>query len=162
MPSGRTHTRLNLLILPVVLLLLVSYGMTSWEFLLWFAGGFIFGTYFLTPDLDTVSSAYRNWGPLRMIWRPYRAVMPHRSFLTHTIVLGDVIRLLYLLVISLPFLYLLNIIVLGGALPDFVRAHRPMLGVAVLGIFTTSALHIIVDILNTKRKRIFRAKRSRR
>lgn len=162
MPSGRTHTRFNLLSLPVVLFLLVSYGMTSREFLLWFAGGFVFGTYFLTPDLDTISSAYRNWGPLRIIWRPYRAVMPHRSFFTHTIVLGDVIRLLYLFVIFLPFLYLLNVQVLDGALPGFVRAHRPMLGVAVLGIFTTSALHIILDIVNTKRKRMFRTKRSRR
>ncbi|MNG02257.1 hypothetical protein D3C84_852770 [compost metagenome] len=88
--------------------------------------------------------------------------MPHRSFFTHTIVLGDVIRLLYLLVIFLPFLYILNAQVLDGALPEFVRVHRPMLGVAVLGIFTTSALHIILDTVNTKRKRMFRPRRSRR
>ena len=162
MPSGRTHTRFNLLSLPVVICLLISYGMTSWDFLLWFAGGFVFGTYFLTPDLDTVSSAYRNWGPLRIIWRPYRAVMPHRSFLTHTIVLGDLIRLLYLFVMFLPFLYILNVQILDGALPGLVRAHKPVLGAAVLGIFTTSALHIILDTLNTKRKRMFRSKRSRR
>ncbi|WP_204318311.1 DUF2227 family putative metal-binding protein, partial [Serratia marcescens] len=45
-----------------------------------FAIGFLVGTTFLTPDLDTYSNAYNKCGFLRIFWYPYKKVMPHRSF----------------------------------------------------------------------------------
>ncbi|WP_028401460.1 metal-binding protein [Ectobacillus panaciterrae] len=162
MPSGKTHTKLNLIALPVLVFLLVSYGFTSWGFLLWFSGGFVAGTYLLSPDLDTHSSPYRSWGPLRILWYPYQAVMPHRSVLTHTFIIGDLIRVLYLLLVLSPFLYILNKNVLDGQLPMMMEQHKPELLTILLGIITASALHIMADVLNTKRKRLFHRKRRRR
>ncbi|MCP8967698.1 metal-binding protein [Ectobacillus ponti] len=159
MPSGKTHTRLNLAALPVLGFVLITYKVTDWSLLLPSAAGFLLGTYLLNPDLDTVSAAYRNWGPLRFIWYPYRSMLPHRSFLTHTILLGDMIRVVYAAIALSPLLYLLNCTVLGGQLPVWVQTHRPFLAAGFAGIVAASALHIWADRLNTKRKRVFRRKR---
>lgn len=162
MPSGKTHTKINLLSLPIVLFMLVSYGITNFDFLLTFVIGFLVGTFFLTPDLDTHSNAYNKWGLLRILWYPYQAVMPHRSFLTHTIIIGDFIRILYMLIVFSPFLFLLNATVLDGRLLDIAREHELALVTFVMGVIAASTLHIIADQLNTRRKKMMRKKRGRR
>lgn len=162
MPSGDTHTKINLIMLPILAIGLISYGLTTWLFLLWFCGGFVIGTYFLSPDLDTDSSPYRKWGVLRGIWYPYKVMMPHRSVLTHTFIIGDLIRLSYLGIVLSPVLYIVNENVLDGKLVQFMMQHRLELSMAVGGVIAASALHIIADTLNTKRKRLFRRKRRRR
>lgn len=162
MPSGKTHTKINLLSLPIVLFMLVSYGITNFDFLLTFVIGFLVGTFFLTPDLDTHSNAYNKWGLLRIFWYPYQAVMPHRSFLTHTIIIGDFIRILYMLIVFSPFLFLLNATVLDGRLLDIAKEHELALVTFVMGVIAASTLHIIADQLNTRRKKMMRKKRGRR
>jgi uncharacterized metal-binding protein len=162
MPSGETHTKINLFTLPALVFLLVSYGFTSWGFLLWFIGGFVAGTYFLSPDLDTRSSPYLKWGVMRILWYPYRIIMPHRSVLTHTLIIGDVVRVLYLLLVCSPFLYILNKTVLDGGLIFIAKQHLPQLLTVFLGIVAASALHIMADVLNTKRKKVMGRKRRRR
>jgi uncharacterized metal-binding protein len=162
MPSGKTHTKLNLIALPIVVVLLFSYGYTSKSFLLLFTIGFVVGTYFLSPDLDIHSASYRKWGMLRLLWYPYQIIMPHRSFLTHTLIIGDFIRLLYLLLVLSPVLYLVNKTVLNGELVNITEANKGLIFSFVVGVMGASALHIIVDVLNTKRKRLFRKRRRRR
>ncbi|PEZ01512.1 peptidase [Bacillus sp. AFS018417] len=162
MPSGKTHTKINLVSLPIVLFMLGSYGLTNFDFLLTFTIGFIVGTYFLTPDLDIHSSAYRKWGLFRIFWYPYQVVMPHRSPLTHTIIIGDLIRLLYMLLVFSPFLYVLNKTVLEGKLIEIAKAHKVAIIMFVLGVIAASALHIIADGVNTRRKKMLRRKRRKR
>lgn len=162
MPSGKTHTKINLLSLPIVLFMLVSYGLTNFDFLLAFAIGFLAGTFFLTPDLDIHSSAYNKWGLLRIFWYPYQTVMPHRSVLTHTIILGDLLRILYMLIVFSPFLYILNKTVLDGQLLAIAKEHDVALATFVIGVIAASALHILADRLNTRRKRLMRRKKKRR
>jgi uncharacterized metal-binding protein len=162
MPSGRTHTKINLISLPVVLFMLFSYGLTNFDFLLTFAIGFLIGTFFLTPDLDTYSNAYNKWGLLRIFWYPYRSVMPHRSFFTHTIIIGDIIRIVYMLIVFSPFLFLLNVIALGGNLIEIAKEHEVEITTFVMGIVVASTLHIIADKANTRRKKMMRKKKKRR
>ncbi|ENQ3106996.1 Uncharacterized metal-binding protein [Bacillus sp. 491mf] len=162
MPSGKTHTKINLVSLPIVLFMLVSYGLTNFDFLLMFVIGFIVGTYFLTPDLDIHSSAYRKWGLLRIFWYPYQTVMPHRSPLTHTIIIGDLIRLLYMLLVFSPFLYVLNKTVLEGKLVEIAKVHEVEIFTFVLGVIAASTLHIVADSINTRRKKMKRRKRRKR
>ncbi|WIY61099.1 metal-binding protein [Bacillus arachidis] len=162
MPSGKTHTKINLLSLPIVLFMLVSYGLTNFDFLLTFAIGFLIGTFFLTPDLDIHSSAYNKWGLLRIFWYPYQCVMPHRSFLTHTLVIGDLIRILYMLLVFSPFLYILNKTVLDGRLLEIAKEYDVALTTFVIGVIAASALHIIADRLNTRRKKLIRRKKRKR
>ncbi|AWC34577.1 metal-binding protein [Bacillus cytotoxicus] len=162
MPSGKTHTKINLLSLPIVLFLLISYGLTNFDFLLTFAIGFLVGTFFLTPDLDIHSSAYNKWGLLRIFWYPYQCIMPHRSFLTHTIIIGDLIRILYMLLVFSPLLYIVNRTVLDGKLVDMAKEHEVGLITFVLGVIAASTLHIIADQFNTRRRKLMRRKKRRR
>jgi uncharacterized metal-binding protein len=53
-------------------------------------GGLMFG-----PDLDIQSKQYTRWGPLRLLWWPYKAVFRHRSRWSHGIVFGTLIRVVY-------------------------------------------------------------------
>ena len=94
MPSGKTHDAITWLaavpaavaawlVTGSVLLTAVVTGATLF-------GGLMFG-----PDLDIQSRQYTRWGPLRFIWWPYKVVFRHRSRLTHGIILGTLIRVLY-------------------------------------------------------------------
>jgi len=94
MPSGRTHDRITLILLPPIaaasflvsgsgkltLLLLASYLFS----------GFLFG-----PDLDIHSVQYKRWGYLRWLWLPYRSMIRHRSWLSHGLLVGTIFRLFY-------------------------------------------------------------------
>lgn len=98
MPSGRTHDRITLWSLPIVvlasLLLTGSSALT-----LAVLGGFLFGGLMLGPDLDTRSIHHRRWGWFRWIWVPYRNSISHRSLLSHGPIIGTTLRVLYLLLI---------------------------------------------------------------
>ncbi|BCU11592.1 MULTISPECIES: metal-binding protein [Microcystis] len=94
MPSGRTHDRITLILLPPIagasflvsgsgkltLLLLASYLFS----------GFLFG-----PDLDIHSVQYKRWGYLRWLWLPYRSMIRHRGWLSHGLLIGTIFRLFY-------------------------------------------------------------------
>ena len=98
MPSGVTHDRITLWILPWVTG--ITYGLTrSGELSLIFAGGVLFSGMMFGPDLDINSIQYKRWGILKPIWLPYRKFMAHRSILSHGLIIGTCIRLLYLFVI---------------------------------------------------------------
>src|SRR3954452_16487840 len=98
MPSGKTHDRITLMLAvptAVVAYLVtrdpVSTVVATLGMLL---GGFMFG-----PDLDIDSKQYRRWGPVRWVWLPYRAALRHRSRLSHGILLGTAVRVLYFLIV---------------------------------------------------------------
>ena len=78
--------------------------------------------------------------------------MPHRSFFTHTIILGDVIRIAYMLIVFSPFLFLLNVIALDGNLIEIAK-HEVEIVTFLMGIVVASTLHIIADKVNTRRKK---------
>ncbi|HEY9295219.1 MAG TPA: metal-binding protein [Phormidium sp.] len=95
MPSGRTHDRITLWILPVVAVL--TLGQTQSGILtLLVSGGFLFGGLMFGPDLDIYSRQYQRWGFLRWIWIPYQKSLRHRSFLSHGPIIGTALRSLYL------------------------------------------------------------------
>jgi uncharacterized metal-binding protein len=97
MPSGITHDRITLWMLPWVVggtHILVDDG----ELTLIVAGGFLFSGLMFGPDLDIYSQQYKRWGKLRWIWLPYRRMFRHRSFFSHGLILGTIIRVVYLAV----------------------------------------------------------------
>jgi uncharacterized metal-binding protein len=95
MSSGRTHDRITLWALPLVILatfrLTLDGGLTLVVCL-----GFLLGGWVLGPDLDIHSVQYKRWGWLRWIWLPYRGSIRHRSRWSHGPILGTVVRVLYL------------------------------------------------------------------
>lgn len=97
--SGRAHDR-------ATWLLALPFGLLWWPWL-GLAGlvssglAFLVGGLWLSPDLDTRSNPTRRWGPLRLLWWPYRRLLRHRSLLSHSPLLGTAGRLLYLLALLL-------------------------------------------------------------
>jgi uncharacterized metal-binding protein len=98
MPSGRTHDRITMWVLPIVV------AITFWQtrngnLTLLIATGFMLGGLMFGPDLDIYSVQYQRWGFLRWIWLPYQKSLRHRSFLSHGPVIGTTLRIIYFTII---------------------------------------------------------------
>ena len=94
MPSGRTHDLITFVLAPPTFLAVwVATGSLKLAAVVTCAtlfGGLMFG-----PDLDIQSRQYTRWGVFRFVWLPYKVAFRHRSRLSHGIVLGTLIRVLY-------------------------------------------------------------------
>ena len=149
MASGRSHDRATgLLALP--------FGLLWWPLLgamgtMVAAAAFLIGGLWLSPDLDTRSNATRRWGPLRLLWWPYRRWLPHRSIFSHSPVLGTAGRLFYLGLLVM-FISLL-LMPYGSPGPDqLINAlqqnwlnQRPLIVAALAGLEMSSWLHLLQD-----------------
>lgn len=110
MPSGRTHDRITWLTFPLIGIsaYLISQkwlitGIISFSYLF---SGLMFG-----PDLDIYSIQYKRWGILRWIWNPYQKYISHRSFLSHGLMIGTLIRVCYFMVVVLIFLIPIGLLI---------------------------------------------------
>jgi len=111
MPNGKTHDRITVVTTPIVIGLgfwicedLVTTGIVSLSY--------VFASLMFNGDLDTNSRPYNRWWLLKMIWIPYQLMFTHRSIWTHGLVLGTVMRLLYVLAIPV-----LIIVIKGVEIP---------------------------------------------
>jgi uncharacterized metal-binding protein len=149
MASGRHHDRATgLLALPFGLLWWPALGPAA---ALMAAVGFLAGGLWLSPDLDTRSRATRRWGPLALLWWPYRRVLSHRSALSHTPLLGSAGRLAYLALAAALLSQLAQPLgapsaaQLLAALPRLWRDQQPLLLPALVGVEASGWLHLIQD-----------------
>ncbi len=110
MPSGNTHDRITLWTLPWIggITALITH---SSKLTLIVAGTYLFSGLMFGPDLDIHSIQYKRWGLLGFIWLPYRKMMAHRSIFSHGIIIGTVVRILYLL----SFITIFAILIIGCA-----------------------------------------------
>ena len=149
MASGRSHDSATLaLALPLGLLVGLwqgpMLGVTA-------AAAFLLGGLWLSPDLDTCSRPSRRWGPLALLWWPYRRVVRHRGWLSHTPLLGTLTRLLYLGALALMTLTIGHWA--GGPHPSVMLSglqqlwldERPLLITVVVAIEASAWLHLIQD-----------------
>ncbi|WP_216900717.1 metal-binding protein [Synechococcus sp. CCY 9618] len=149
MASGRHHDR-------ATRLLTVPFGLLWWPGLgptgaVVAALAFLFGGLWLSPDLDTRSNATRRWGPLRLLWWPYRRLLSHRSLLSHCPLLGTALRLLWLAAVVTAIAAALQ--PLGAPGPGELLEHsrglwnsrRPLLLAALVGVEASSWLHLLQD-----------------
>jgi uncharacterized metal-binding protein len=95
MPTGRTHDRITLWLLPWLTGLSVLVT-RSGELTLYLVGGFLFSGLLFGPDLDIYSRQYKRWGIFRWLWLPYQRMFKHRSWLTHGPIIGTSLRIIYL------------------------------------------------------------------
>ena len=63
-------------------------------------GAYLFSGFYLSDDLDTKSVSYKRWGPFRWLWLPYQRMVPHRSWVSHGLVVGPIVRVAYFLVVT--------------------------------------------------------------
>lgn len=126
------------------------------EFFLPFAVGYVFGTFFLSPDIDIEhSKPSRRWGPFKHAWKPYRKFSRHRGS-SHVPFLGSFLRVSYLG--ALVFLVLLALEI--GFSMEFNLNKLPHFAYdwaffAFLGICLAELVHVLVDVLWSFLKRIF-------
>ncbi len=114
-----------------------------------------------SPDLDIAAANYRRWGPLRLLWWPYQELVPHRSWLSHGLVVGPLLRLGYFLGISCLLLWCLLTVtgnaalwlVLQQATVDNLYNNQTRVLAFLLGFVTGGAAHTIPDRLSTSAKR---------
>jgi uncharacterized metal-binding protein len=94
MASGKNHDRSILFTSPIVGIIGVSYSL---ELGIIAASAHLLGGLYLSPDLDLISRPYKRWGLLRWLWIPYQKLIPrHRHWLSHGVIVGSLVRLLYL------------------------------------------------------------------
>ncbi len=145
MPSGKTHTRFELLLFPVFAGAYYYSLQPSWTELALFASAYLLVSLFLSPDLDLhKNSSKRRWGPLGFIWRPYSTLFKHRG-ISHSRIFGPLTRLAYLGIIIYGVLYGLNYA--GVALPKDPLAWltEDLLLVLAAGIYLPNILHVLLD-----------------
>jgi uncharacterized metal-binding protein len=165
--SGRNHDR-------ATWALALPFGALWWPWLglagVAVAGGsFLLGGLLLSPDLDTRSNATRRWGPLRLLWWPYRRLLSHRSMVSHTPLLGSAGRLLYLAALGMVLCLLGRPLgtpapaeLLQGLVAQWSQ-QRSLLVAALVGIEASAWLHLIQDGDPVPRlPRLLRRRRRRR
>lgn len=94
MPSGRSHDAITILLAAPAAV--GVYAVTAdLPTAVIFAVAFIFAGVMFGPDLDTKSKQYSRWGPLRLVWIPYRTIFRHRSRWSHGLIFGTLFRVVY-------------------------------------------------------------------
>ena len=149
MPSGRTHADISIVIAGLTYTYLIRQNEPP-VLAITTALGIIMGI-LITPDLDVKGTRADRivrtrigtlpaimWG---ILWNPYSKLIPHRSVMSHGIIIGTAIRLIY---ISVPLL-------LFGLFPT----PGPILTRIIIGIFISDNFHIGADFFVTGIKDIY-------
>lgn len=147
MPSSRSHDMIALVAAPVVYAGASLVTISDQQSATAITVAFLVSSTMLSPDLDTKSRPYYRWGMIRGIWLPYRWLVPHRSPISHSLVISSLLRLLYLLLLSLvllPFRVDLVSSTFNGS--NIVTS-------IVIGSILADSLHIITDRIVTGIKR---------
>jgi uncharacterized metal-binding protein len=173
MPSGRTHDTIAILLAAptAAVAWFVTYDVAATVIA---AAAELFGGLMFGPDLDIDSKPYRRWGPTRFLWLPYRGLLKHRSRLSHGILFGTLIRVVYFLaVISLVLgiallvrdIYLHQMPV--SPVEAFYGAERvwavvagtepKYLAAAFAGLWWGAAAHTLADVVGSTLKQIWHA-----
>jgi uncharacterized metal-binding protein len=142
MPNHKTHDRAALIATPIVFIVIgVAY---SYVYAILVTVSFLFGNFYLSPDLDTRSIMVKRWGFLYWVWKPYVDVIPHRSFWSHSGFISAGIRVLYLFGILTPLLIYLPTI--------------PLVYIFILfiGVSLADILHVSLDVISTGYKKVRR------
>jgi len=164
MPPARVHDRITLvsagLLTPLVLALPAENRLLSWSI---FTAAHLLSGLLCPCDLAARATEYHRWGILRWLWLPYTHLVYHRSWLSHGLVIGPLLRLLYFGLI-VEALALAGTHLLGFGLEGLARWHafwgnlvrdHPRYVLDFLAGFTTGgAVHTIPDWLTTGVKRL--------
>lgn len=157
MPSGRVHDG-------VTFFCVTPLALGAWHIGHEVAGtvaatvAFTFAGLMFSGDLDLKSSQYRRWGPLRWIWKPYQLFVPHRSVLSHGLLAGPLLRLLYLTAVMLAALAVWLRIATGQWAFPWVGIHAAtqlaaglddhawtVMGYGLAGLWIGGASHSLAD-----------------
>lgn len=176
MPLVQTHDKIGgitaLILFPASSIFLQRYASLSAEEALRdgaiLTAAHLFGTYFMSPDLDIDSAIDKRWGPLQIIWRPYRVVVPHRAIWSHS-GLSGLLRLIYLAIMLIGLLWAFSSALVFVDINDasyhmrFVHWLQSVIfdhpwtsGLIALGVVISDTVHTVSDHISTEGKRLRR------
>ena len=138
MPCGKTHDKITAYTTPVVGVLsyVITKDIKSTTII---TLAYLFASLMFNGDLDIPSRPFNRWWLFKMIWIPYQLMFNHRSIFTHGIIIGTVVRLLYLGII--PFIILWS----KGNL-DLIQTIDIELIISIsIGLELGSAIHTVSD-----------------
>ena len=154
MPSGKTHLRIELLLLGLWGALgayLILQGWITLPPVAIFAASYVVSMALLSPDLDLAGSRpFKRWGPLQVLWWPYAAVFRHRR-LSHHWFLGPLTRVGYVLAWVAAVGVALGWI--GARDFDVRPPNATTFGAVALGVYVPNMTHIAADGIQTALKR---------
>jgi uncharacterized metal-binding protein len=114
-----------------------------------------------SPDLDLASHPQRRWGRARFLWWPYRVAVPHRSWISHSLVAGPLLRLVYFFFVCYGLLWALlwaanrwlepidrNGLFRGWRHDgqQFAHRHPEWVTLALLGFVVGGLVHTVADV----------------
>ena len=138
MPNGKTHDIITLVITPVV-----AYGTYHFTNDYKITGiiliAYLFASFMFNGDLDTNSAPYNRWWLLKMIWIPYQEMFYHRSIFSHGLIIGTIIRVIYVGLIPFLIIYFTN----GNNI--FTNINWNLVLILSIGLEAGSAIHTITD-----------------
>ena len=140
MPGGRTHATATVIVFSLLVGPLAWYvfsGDVPVEFAFVILLG-VFLTFWINPDLD-LNRRFPRKQPDKWLWwiywYPYSRAIPHRGKLSHSFILGTVIRFGYAFWTILAYLWY-----------NSVEVHTWILvGLTLLGMTISDCLHILLD-----------------
>ena len=154
MPSGKTHLKIEAIILVLWAGLSVIFVLKEWITIsqtLLFFGAYVFSMLLMSPDLDlSKSDAFSRWGPFRWIWFPYAWIFRHRQ-LSHHPLLGPLSRIAYIAILALA----VTIIYLVTTGRSELRFRLPAAAIlpVFLGLYMPNIEHILADRISTAHRR---------
>ncbi len=171
MPSGRTHDFITIVTgaagsTAAFNAGLPDFGPTNAVVLL---GSYLASGLLFSPDLDLRSAPYRRWRKLRWMWIPYQRMVPHRSWISHSLIIGSLLRILYfalvLSLLTLGVLTLINLLVpidpsgtmlkIAVSIAAWIQIHPATIAYALAGFVLGGAAHVIADSVVSAFKRWF-------
>lgn len=138
MPNCRTHDIITFTIMPVVAGIsyyLIKDIKTAGIIL----GFYLFASLMFNGDLDTNSRPYNRWWLLKMIWIPYQLMFNHRSIFTHGLIIGTIIRIIYICLIPIIIIYF------KGDIETVKNLDTSLLLLVFIGLESGAAVHTIAD-----------------
>ncbi len=165
MPDSRTHDRITVYtgfaLLPITYLLSADHSLLT---ALTVASGCLVSGLLFSCDLDINSIEYRRWGWLRFLWWPYKQAVPHRSWLSHGLVIGPLLRLAYFAALVYGSLFAGTMLTGNGAVLRAVersvvvvlRDYATLVYAFLIGFVLGGAAHSIPDWFSTGAKRAYR------
>lgn len=99
MPAHKTHEAVGVTLSPLVLgaSLYIKPDDITTAFTL--TALYVVATFYFSPDLDTDSKPYYRWSMLAPLWYPYKRLIKHRSWLSHSGPISGTIRFFYFYVL---------------------------------------------------------------
>ncbi|HSW72974.1 MAG TPA: DUF2227 family putative metal-binding protein [Chlamydiales bacterium] len=147
----KTHSTFNIfLILPIALAAIWYFLNPDMKYMGVFAGGFIYSTLFMSPDLD-LANRYKLFslrGILTLPFRPYAHFSRHRG-MSHNILFGTALRIVWLTLVFLGVSVLCSWDIMGMA--NCLKKNMPYLFYGVGAIFLADLAHLFLDFVYSKR-----------